>query len=149
MSDTQDHEKTTFVRVPGARPETPDTQAEPVAPLDQTVIMKASPRAREAAAALSAEREAKRSQTVPPLPPEHGPSLDNVDFDVTAGFTDDAPAEANEFIDLTQGAAGATPARTPLPATAEPATAGGIGKLVLIAVLVAAVIAAGLWFVTH
>jgi len=168
VSDTHDHDKTTFVRVPDAAKDAPETDADTAGAHDQTFMMKPSARAREAAAALSAEREAKRSQTLPPPPPERGPSLDSVDFDVTAGFGDEAPAEADEFFDITQGAdspaaaadvidptrepaPAAAPASAPSPApTSAPAppvdAGGGGGKLVLIAIIVAAVVAAGLWF---
>lgn len=164
MSDTHDHDKTTFVRAPGATAETPETPTESVSGHDQTFMMKPSARAREAAAALSAEREAKRSQTLPPPPPDRGPSLDTVDFDVTAGFDDEPAAVGDEFFDITQGAdvpaadsheaapppavPASAPAPTPPPMAEAPAApaAGGGGKLVLIAIIVAAVIAGGLWF---
>lgn len=163
MSDTHDHDKTTFVRAPGAAPAVPE---EPVDAHDQTFMMKPSARAREAAAALSAERESKRAQTLPPQAGGGTPALESVDFDVTAGFGDAAPTEAEDFFDITQGAdadaapataaaaptppPAVTPAPTPAPTptpTEMPAPAtGGSGKLALVAVIVAAIIAAGLWF---
>ncbi len=101
-------------------------------------------------------------------------SLESVDFDVTAGFGDEAPAGEAEFIDLTQGAdtaaaadddflnlggavadlpAAPVPAVAPPPAAPAPAptpvadTAGGGSKLALIGAILAALVAAVLWFV--
>lgn len=103
--------------------------------------------------------------------------LETVDFDVTAGFGDEAAAGDAEFIDLTQGAdspaAGSdgdfldlggavedvplAPAPTAAPPPVAPApaptpapvaeTAGGGGKLVLIGAIVVALVAAVLWYV--
>ncbi|HMM78121.1 MAG TPA: hypothetical protein PJ986_20655 [Gammaproteobacteria bacterium] len=105
-------------------------------------------------------------------------SLESVDFDVTAGFGDEAPAAEAEFIDLTQGAdaaaaaaavgsedfldltgeaAAAHAAPEPIAAAAPPIAAapppppapdaaGGGGKLALIGAIVAALVAAALWF---
>lgn len=166
MSDSTDQEKTTSLRRPSIAPATPNTEAEPgnqtepVAPHGQTVMVKASPRAREAAAALSAEREAKRSQEQSSPSSGHTPSIDSVDFDVTAGLGDEALAESEGFFDVTEGAAEAapipsTPPASPPespsvpPATAEPATAGATGRRVLMAIVAAAVIAVVLWFLTR
>jgi hypothetical protein len=99
-------------------------------------------------------------------------SLESVDFDVTAGFGDEAPAGEAEFIDLTQGAdaaaagaddfldlggaatdapvvpAAGPPAAAPAPApTPVTDTARGGGKLALIGAILAALVAAVLWFV--
>jgi len=100
-------------------------------------------------------------------------SLESVDFDVTAGFGDEAPAADAEFIDLTQGSDTATaagdedfldlggeaaelpvptvPVAGPPPVAPAPVpvaeAAGGGSKLALIGAIVAALVAAVLWFV--
>lgn len=150
MSDTQDQDKTMFVRPPGANAEPADSQGEPAVSPDQT---------------------SRIDQTaMPPTPAERAPSLDTVDFDVTAGFGDEAPPASDEFFDITQGAespvadgAGGpppaepvspspaavtapTPAVTPAPPSPPPeAAAGRGGSLVLIVIIVVAVVAAALW----
>ncbi|MEQ8230138.1 MAG: hypothetical protein RLW61_19695 [Gammaproteobacteria bacterium] len=72
MSNSKD-DATTFLLDPAARPATPPEPGERE-PTDQTVIMKPSQRAREAAAALKEQRRR-----------EAAAQADEVDFDVTAG----------------------------------------------------------------
>jgi len=89
-------------------------------------------------------------------------SLETVDFDVTAGFGDETTTDDAEFIDLTAADPAAAsdaevvevtttvPERPAAPSAAPsvsaPAAAGG-GNLALIGAIVAALVAAVLWYV--
>lgn len=79
-----------------------------------------------------------------------GPSLDSVDFDVTAGFPGEAPVEPDAFIDITRGADEISPPRAPQPAAAESPPASSrralVAVLAVLAVLAAAAVA---WWMTR
>ena len=90
MSDTDD-DRTMFVRPAGQLQSDPLTDVD-VDDADKTVMMKPSQRSREAAAALSVQREKLLEDTQPKLGTARSPT--EVDFDVTAnGQTKAVPAK--------------------------------------------------------
>jgi hypothetical protein len=119
VSNSNDDDRTVVVNPASLPPRMPDAEDDDT-PSDRTVIMKPSQRAREAAAALNAERRRHKEDQAAEM------AADTVDFDVTQGMVTESPAEA--------APAPEAPGRKGLPWLVGFA----IGAIVMVAVIVAA-----------
>lgn len=87
MSNSNDDDRTVVVNPASLPPRVPD-EDDDATPSDRTVIMKPSQRAREAAAALNAERRRQEKASAADAAGEA------VDFDVTQGIVAETPDDA-------------------------------------------------------
>lgn len=87
MSNSNDDDRTVVVNPASLPPRRPDAEDDATAS-DRTVIMKPSQRAREAAAALNAERRRQEKEISAET------AADAVDFDVTQGIVTETPDDA-------------------------------------------------------